>query len=227
MKKKLFILLLAICSLCLTACGNKELNLNDYLIEERQNLYIAQDDVYTVSFSSGLREENYNFDGIKNNMTEFGIVTISRLDSAPMGQLDYNYTVKIDDQTYTGTLAKSEVENSYAADIQVKASENATINVQIVFGSYSFNKEMVNTSSNFEVDCNKAIEIANQALKKDIKQLTSDKNNKIEAVMKIVKDTSSSNPSNYYWYVGVVSTNGEILGVLVDSSNGQIIAKKI
>lgn len=227
MKKKLFILLLAICSLCLTACGNKELNLNDYLIEERQNLYIAQDDVYTVSFSSGMREENYNFDGIKNNMTEFGIVTISRLDSAPMGQLDYNYTVKIDDQTYTGTLAKSEVENSYAADIQVKASENATINVQIVFGSYSFNKEMVNTSSNFEVDCNKAIEIANQALKKDIKQLTSDKNNKIEAVMKIVKDTSSSNPSNYYWYVGVVSTNGEILGVLVDSSNGQIIAKKV
>lgn len=227
MKKKLFILLLAICSLCLTACGNKELNLNDYLIEERQNLYIAQDDVYTVSFSSGMREENYNFDGIKNNMTEFGIVTISRIDSAPMGQLDYNYTVKIDDQTYTGTLAKSEVENSYAADIQVKASENATINVQIVFGSYSFNKEMVNTSSNFEVDCNKAIEIANQALKKDIKQLTSDKNNKIEAVMKIVKDTSSSNPSNYYWYVGVVSTNGEILGVLVDSSNGQIIAKKV
>lgn len=227
MKKKLFILLLAICSLCLTACGNKELNLNDYLIEERQNLYIAQDDVYTVSFSSGMREENYNFDGIKNNMTEFGIVTISRIDSAPMGQLDYNYTVKIDDQTHTGTLAKSEVENSYAADIQVKASENAKINVQIVFGSYSFNKEMVNTSSNFEVDCNKAIEIANQALKKDIKQLTSDKNNKIEAVMKIVKDTSSSNPSNYYWYVGVVSTNGEILGVLVDSSNGQIIAKKV
>lgn len=227
MKKKILIVLFAICAFCLTACGNKDLKLNDYLIEERQNLFIAQDEVYTVSLSSGMREENYNFDGVKNNMTEFGIVTIARLDSAPMGNFDYNYTIKVDDQTFTGKLEKSEVENSYIADIEKRVNDSSSVSVQIVFGSTSFNKEMTNISSKFEVNSNKAIEIANQTLKKDIKQLTSDKNNKIEAVMKIVKDSSSADPCNYYWYVGVVSTNGEILGVLVDSSNGQIIAKKV
>ena len=226
MKKKILILFVAVCSIFLAACGNKDLNLNDYLIEERQNLYVAQDDVYTASFSSGMREENYNFDGIKNNMVEFGIVTLSRLDCAPMSNDTYTYTVKINDQTYTGQLQKSEVDNSYSADIQATAPADAIVTVQVLFTGDSFNKELVNTSSQFAVDKDNAIKIANKELKSNIKQLTSDKNNKIEAVMKIVKD-SSTEQDRYYWYVGIISTNGEMVGVLLDSSNGNVIAKKV
>lgn len=227
MKKKILILILAICSLTLTACGNKELNLNDYLIEERQNLYTAQDSLYSATFSSGLREENYDFDGIKNNMVEFGIITLARLDCAPMSNDTYTYTIKINDQTYNGTLTKSEVDNSYSADIQVSAPTDAVVSVQVVFTGYSFNKEMVECSKNFSVDKQTALKIANKTLKPEIKELTSDKNNKIEAVMKIVKDSATTESNYYYWYVGVVSTNGDVVGVLVDASTGEIIAKKV
>lgn len=226
MKKKILILMLAICSLCLSACGKKDLDLSNYLIEQRQNLYVAQDEIYTTTFSSGMREENYAFDGIKNNMTEFGIITLSRNDCAAMSNDNYTYSIKINDQTYTGSLQKSEVDNSYSADIQAVAPTDSTITLQILFTGYSFNKEMVNTSSKFTVDNAAALNIANSALKTKIKQLTSDKNNKIEAVMKIVKDSTSSE-SNYYWYVGIVSTNGDIVGVLVDSTTGEVIAKKV
>lgn len=227
MKKKILVLMLAVCSLMFAACGSKGMTIKDYLIEERETLYTAQDDLYTATFSSGMRENNYSFDGVKNEMVEFGIITIARQDSAPMANDTYSYTVKINDQTYSGTMQKSEVENSYSADIQAVAPADATVSVQVAFTGYSFNKEMINTSKDFSVDKTKAIAIADKALKQEIKQLTSDKNNKIEGVMKIVKDSSTAENNVYYWYVGVVSTNGDVLGVLVDTTNGNIIAKKV
>lgn len=226
MKKKILILFLAICSLTLVACGNKGLTLKDYLIEERQTLYTAQDDLYTASFSSGMRENNYSFDGIKNDMVEFGIICFARTDSKTMAKDHYAYTVKINEQTYTGNLQQSELDNSYSADIQVCAPADATVSVQIDFTGYTFNKEMTNTTAEFAIDHNKALDIAGKELKQSMKNLSSDKNNKMEAVMKIVKDTSTE-ASHYYWYVGVVSTNGDVLGVLVDSTTGEIIAKKV
>lgn len=226
MKKKICILMFAICCLCLSACNGKDVNIDNYLIEERQNLYTAQDDLYTASFSSGLREADYSFDGIKNEMVQFGIITISRIDCASMSKDDYVYTIKINDQTFTGNLQPSTIDNSYCADIEASAPENATVSLQITFTGYSFNKEMINTSANFTVDKSGAIQIANNALKEDINQLTSNKNTQIEAVMKIVKD-SSTEQVNYYWYVGIVSTDGNVLGVLVDTASGEIIAKKV
>lgn len=226
MKKKILILFLAICSLTLVACGNKGLTLKDYLIEERQTLYTAQDDLYTASFSSGMRENNYSFDGVKNDMVEFGIICFARTDSKTMAKDHYAYTVKINEQTYTGNLQQSELDNSYSADIQVCAPAGATVSVQIDFTGYTFNKEMANTTAEFAIDHNKALDIAGKELKQSMKNLSSDKNNKMEAVMKIVKDTSTE-ASHYYWYVGVVSTNGDVLGVLVDSTTGEIIAKKV
>lgn len=226
MKKKILILFLAICSLTLVACGNKGLTLKDYLIEERQTLYTAQDDLYTASFSSGMRENNYSFDGVKNDMVEFGIICFARTDSKTMAKDHYAYTVKINEQTYTGNLQQSELDNSYSADIQVCAPAGATVSVQIDFTGYTFNKEMANTTAEFAIDHNKALDIAGKELKQSMKNLSSDKNNKMEAVMKIVKDTSTE-AGHYYWYVGVVSTNGDVLGVLVDSTTGEIIAKKV
>ena len=84
---------------------------------------------------------------------------------------------------------------------------------------------MVNFSSNFTVDKSSALKIANSNLKQNACELLSDKNTKIEAVMKIVKDSANTETNNYYWYVGIISTNGDVLGVLIDSANGNIIAK--
>ena len=45
--------------------------------------------------------------------------------------------------------------------------------------------------------------------------------------MKILKDSSNAEINHYYWYVGVISTNGETLGILIDTNTGEIIAKKV
>ncbi len=212
-----------IISLC--ACGKSKLNLNDYVIEKRENLFTANDNLYSVTFSTGTREANYNFDGIVNEMVPFGILTISRNDNLPMANDTYSYVVKINDQTYNGFLENDN--NSYSADLEVNTTNDSTISVQISFTGYTFNQNLENVNSAFHVDNSTALSIAQKELKENINNLLSDKNVKIEVVTKIMKDHSSEELKNYYWYVGIISTNGDTMGILLDANSGEVIAKKV
>jgi len=228
MKKKLLILIvLSCCVLSLVGCKKNELNLSDYVIEERNNLFTANDELYSVNISSGQREENYNFDGVVGNMVDFAVITFIRNDNLPLANDNYSYLVKVNENEYSGFLEKSPLDNSYASDFGVAIPNDAEIEVKISFTGYTFNQKLLNTSNNFSVDKNSAIQIANEQLKDDIKNILSDKNTKIEVVMKILKDYSVEETPKYYWYVGIVSTNGETLGILIDATNGDIIAKKV
>lgn len=228
MKKKILTFLLIVASVFgLSACGKSNINLNDYIIEERHTLFTAQDNLYTVTLSSGLREENYALDGIVNNKIDFAVLTIARNNADPLSNDTYTYTVVVNDQTYTGDMEKSATDNTYSADLMVNIPADATVNAEIKFTGYTFNQPLENTSNSFTVDKSKAIEIANTELKTELENLTADKNNKIEVVMKLLKDYSNTELKTYYWYVGIVSTNGETLGILIDANSGNIIAKKV
>lgn len=229
MKKKIFVFIMfAICLLSFSACGKKNnLDLSKYVIEQRENLFTANDDLYSVSFSTGLRETDYNFDGVVNEKTPFGVITFTRNNNLPLANDTYTYVVTINEQCYTGFLEKSNTNNSYTTDLEVSTIGDETINVQISFTGYTFNQNLVNTSSEFQVDTNTALDIAQKELKEDINNLLSNKNVKIEVVMKIMKDYSSAELKNYYWYVGIISTNGDTLGILIDANSGDIIAKKV
>lgn len=226
MKKK-FILFMLLCAtiLSFSACKTQTINLGDYIIEERNNLFTASDDLYFATLSTGMRENDYAFDGVVNDKTEFGILTFSKLDKTPLANDTYTYVITIGDQNITGFLEKSEHDNTYSADIEQIIDDNAEITLNITFTGYNFSNTMTNTSNNFTVDKTTAVNLAQKEIKTDIDNLTKDKNNKIEVVIKILKDYS--NGENYFWYVGVVSTNGETLGVLINAHTGDIIAKKV
>lgn len=228
MKKKFLLFGIALsCVFLLSACATKkELDLNNYIIEQRDNLYVAMDDLYSATLSSGLREENYSFDGAITNKVPFAILTFSKLDNLPLANDTYSYTITIGEEQLTGSLEKSQLDNTYSVDLEKEIANDAVINLQIKFTGYNFNKEMENISSSFQVDCPTAIKIATKELKNEIKN-TLNENNKIEVVTKILKDYSSSEVKAYYWYIGVVATSGETFGILIDSSTGNIIAKKV
>lgn len=226
-KKTLLVALFAVCVFAFVGCGKSKIDLNDFLIEKRENLFVACDDLYSVSFSTGLRENNYNFDGVINEKVPFGVISLTRNDNLPLANDTYTYIVNINDQTFTGFLEKSETNSSYSADLEVNTIGNENINVQVSFTGYTFNKDLENISSGFQVDNLTALKVAQKELGEDIENLLSDKNVKIEVVMKIMKDYSSTDLKNYYWYVGIISTNGDTMGILIDANTGDIIAKKV
>ena len=225
-KRIAFCLMFLIMIISLCACGKSKLNLNDYVIERRENLFTANDNLYSVTFSTGTREANYNFDGIVNEMVPFGVLTISRNDNLPMSNDTYSYTVIINDQSYNGFLENIS-NNSYSADLETNVTNDAIISVQISFTGYTFNQNMENVNSNFQVDNSTALTIAQKELKENINNILSDKNIKIEVVTKIMKDHSNEELKNYYWYIGIISTHGDTMGILLDANSGEVIAKKV
>ena len=228
MKKKLLIFMLLVVSvISFAACGKKSLQLSDYLIEERNNLFTASDNLYSISISSGLRESDYKFDGVVTDKVDFAVVTFCRNDNLPLANDSYAYLIKINEQEYTGFLEKSPIDNTYSIDLGVGVNNDAAICAQISFTGYTFNQELMNTSNSFSVDKKAVLEIATNELKNDIENITSDANVKIEVVMKIMKDYSTTDAKKYYWYVGVISTNGDTLGILIDANTGEVIAKKV
>lgn len=215
-----------LCLFGFVGCGKSKINLSDYLIEQRENLFTASDDLYSVSFSTGTRETDYNFDGVINAKMPFGVLTLTRNENLPLANDTYTYIVTINEQTYTGFLEKGN-NNSYSADLEVNTVGDETINVQISFTGYTFKQDLTNTSSSFQVDSATALNIAQNELNEHLENLLSDKNVKIEVIMKLMKDYSSEELKNYYWYIGIISTNGDTLGILIDANTGDIIAKKV
>ena len=227
MKKKILCLaILALCVFGLSACKTTKIDLGDYLVEERNNLFTAEDDNYSVTFSSGMREKDYALDGVKGEMVDFGVLTIARIDRQPISSSGCKYILTINDEILRGDLTKSELDNTYSCDLEKAVDNESKIHVQINLTGYTFEKDLVNTSNEFSVDKSAAIKLANSELGDALNNFKKDKNS-FEAVMKIVKDYSSSDVKNYYWYIGVISQNGETLGVLIDATNGEVIAKKI
>ena len=227
MKKKFLIaLLLMVTIFGFTACKNNEINLQNYIIEDRQNLFAANDDLYTITLTTGLREIDYCFDGIVGEKTNFAILSLMRKDNKTLSNDNYSYTIAINEETLTGFLQKSEIDNSYSIDLEKEVPQDATINVQISFTGYSINKDLANLSNSFNVDNKTAINIANDQLKNSAENMLKTNSN-IEVVTKILKDNSVADLNNYYWYVGVISTNGETMGVLIDANTGEILAKKV
>jgi len=227
MKKNfLIMLLLTITLFGLTACKNNEINLQNYIIEDRQNLFTANDELYTITLTTGLREIDYCFDGIVGEKTNFAILSLVRNDNKTLSNDNYSYTIAINEETETGFLQKSEVDNSYCIDLEKEIPSTATINVQISFTGYSINKDLTNISNSFNVDNKTALSIANDQLKSNAENMLKTNSN-IEVVTKLLKDNSVSELNNYYWYVGVISTNGETMGILIDANSGEILAKKV
>ena len=227
MLKKLSVICVALIGMfCFTGCGKNKIHIADYIIEERETLFTANDDLYNVSLCSGKRELNYNLDGVVNNLTDFAILSISRNNNKNMANDTYAYIVTVNAENFTGFLTKSEIDNTYCSDLEIAIPADAVINVKISFTGYTFDKDLTNTSNSFAVDKDTALNIANEELCENVENLIKNKSN-IEVVTKILKDYSSVELKNYYWYVGIVASNGETLGILIDSNTGNIIAKKV
>lgn len=223
--KKLFVLVLAIClTLPLVGCKGKTLDIRDYLIEERDNLFVAKDSIYQATLSSGKRELDYDLDGVINDKTDFAILSLSRLDNQPMANDSYSYVVTIGEESYTGSLEKSSIDNAYVVDLGVSVADDSEVHIVVDFTGYTFDSQATNISKDFAYNKSSILDIANQELSGELKELSKDNN--IEVVMKLIKDYSSE-LDNYFYYIGVVSTNGEVLGLLIDTNTGEIVAKKV
>lgn len=229
MKKFLCVLSIVGCILCLTACGGKnknEVDFNQHLIEIRNNLFAGQDDVMYATVCTGEREKDYSLDGVVNELVPFGIVTIAKFDNEGLKNTSYPFTLVVNGESITGNLEKSPYDNTYSADIEQIIADDAEVMLQLSVDGSNFNQVLSNVSNGFAINKDSAINTACETLKSSIKDLSREESLYSEAFVKILKDYSGES-NKYYWYIGIISPEGKTSGVLIDTTTGQVVSKKV
>lgn len=238
MKKNIFktfskivcLLLLIFVAISFSACKKKKEvvidNINNHIIESRNAIFAGSNDEFFATFCVGEREEPYALDGVVNEKVPFGIVTFSRRDNKPLLQDSYDFSLTLNGETLTGSLEKSPYDNTYSADVGKSVGDDAEISLVVNGESVNFSETLFNESKNFQVNISQAISIAGEELKDVISEMLNTEGNSCEAMVKIMKDYSSDT-NKYYWYVGMVCSDGKTAGILIDTTTGEIISKKV
>ena len=201
-------------------------NINNHIIESRNIIFAGSDDNFYATFCVGEREEPYGLDGVVNNKVPFGIVTFAKSDNKLLEEEDYEFTIFINGEEVKGRIEKSPYDNTYSADIGRSVDDNAEISLNVEADGKSFSETLFNESKNFQISRERAIEIAGEGLKNEIAEMLKVEDNSCEAMVKILKDYSGET-NRYFWYVGMVCSNGKTAGILIDVNTGEIISKKL
>lgn len=208
-----------ICPLIIVGCG--QANLNDYshehISEYRKNLFVAKTGLFTATFTSGEREENYVMDGTKTNLVDFGVLTVKF-----NGQLDDDspqFELKINDKTFADNLERNPYDGSFVYDTLCQVDDASSVELYLV--DLDQREKLVCVSNNWSADYKEAINIFSQKYSKELSSHTSKGNLQGEVYVKIVSTDKSLD--NIYWYVLCVCKNGDMYASLIDPNTKVIL----
>lgn len=224
MKNKNFkITLLSLMLLILTPffCGCKnstkqETVVQSSLSEYRKNLFVGNGSGFSVTFTSGEREEPYVMDGENQKLKDFGVLTL-KFNNLPANLPQFE--LKVNEKTYTGQFEKNPYDNTFVYDICTQVNDEDNLNLYLVdFDEYV---KLDCVSKNWQFDYVSALNIFSEKYKEEIKNQTENNVLNAEIYVKIVTD--SKNMENIYWYVLMVCKKGDMFASLIDTKTGQII----
>ena len=196
-------------------------NYKNQVSDIRENYFAGQSDNFYASFTSGMRESPYAFDGISEEKVEFGVLTIQpkqTLESTMLG-----YTISIDDQKYSGFFEESPFDNSYSADIEQMVDDSASITITITDGQNEESISLECISCDFEISAENALDLAYNELQEDLQALCQDKG--YEVYVKIVADLTQ-NVQDKYWLVLFYCECGDSISAIISTTDGTCLAKK-
>lgn len=178
---------------------------------------------FKISMWSGLREEPYEQNGIKENLVDFCVVSVVPLNGVSTYGL--GYTVEVNSQTYNGEFEQSPFDKTLATDLKIGLSDSDSIFAYITFDGVTEISKMECISCNFKVNNTKAVEIAIETVGDNLISLANNGKTGIEGCCKII--SSDKNLGIYFWYVRFINTEGQELVVVIDTSTGEVMAKKL
>ncbi|MBO4726432.1 MAG: hypothetical protein J5598_02415 [Clostridia bacterium] len=177
----------------------------------------ADNNLGNVQLYSGIRESEYQADGIATASVPFTILSVEPTNDKIVYNGCITTLVKIDEQEpITMILEKNPYGNNYAGDLEntLDANANVTITFQAngeTIGTVTLTNVMPEEAITWET----ALEIACQSLKNVLNP-----NTHMESTTKILCDNTTVNTP--YWFVSFVTEDGNRYFVVV-SHDGKVI----
>ncbi len=222
-----FIFIMIFASLIFVSCVDNTYNLAlNNLSEIRNQILIAEDEDIYMTFMSGKREKDYNLDGVSNELIDFSIINLYFKDK----NYEYNekkveYSLTIDETLYSGEMINNPYDNSFVIDLGLLVDELNSLDITIKVNEESKTYTLNNISKAWKYSNEKALETVCKDLKDYLQQEIKDNKLNAEVVIKIVYNNDLSD--TYYWYVQIVTINGNTYTELVNPQTNEILAKNI
>lgn len=222
--KKIILLLPVFLITCFSFVGCKE-NIASYLksnvSETCTNYYVGQTNDFSVSLFSGEREENYKLDGVSTKLVPFSIISVKNVNNVKFSELQY--TLEVDGKTYDGALNQNPYDDSLEADVGISISPKSEVYVYLKFGEITQIATLECVFQNFSISYQTALDIAVDEVLAQKPELN--KNLSFECFVQIL-NKDMQNPM-YFWLVNIVSSEGDMFNVIIDTTTGEILAKKL
>lgn len=177
----------------------------------------ADNAIGNVQLYSGIRETEFNADGIATATVPFTVLSVEPSNDKIVYNGCITTTIKVnDDEPITLILEKNPYGNNYAADLENALDANANVSVTFqangeTIGTVSLENVMPDAAITWET----ALEIACQALNGVLSTDT-----RMESSTKILCDSTTVNTP--YWFVSFVTEDGNRYFVVV-SHDGKVI----
>ena len=223
--KKGFYLLPIICVFIFGLVGCSSVDASSYLksniSEDCTCYFVGETNNFYVNMFSGKREQPYKLDGISNKTVDYTIVSVQKKGDISFNELQY--CVEIDNQTYEGAFKPNPYDNTLDADLEILVDPNSKVYVYIKLVEETEVASLNNISNNFSVSSSTALDIAADEVvsqKPDLGlSLT------YECFIQVLNKDDSAHV--YFWIVNIVSSNGDMFNIIIDTATGQVLAKKM
>lgn len=191
----------------------------DNIAEARFYLKTAATDnpIGTVQLYSGIREEDFQADGIATASKAFTVLSVEPKDQKVVFNGCITAEIKINDEApVTAVLEKNPYGNNYAIDLERALAENATVQITFKAGTETVGvTELSNVMPADAIKWETALEIASKEMSGVITADT-----RAETSTKILCDNTTVNTP--YWFVSFVTEAGNRYFVVI-APDGKVI----
>jgi hypothetical protein len=219
LKKWVFYILslLLFCSFCisLTAC-KKTVDYFSYVSELRDNIFLAENEEYSLQAYSIVKEAPYIADGIvmeRSRRIEVRFI-------APQGDKNCSVTFSLQGKDYGGEFSFDNVKTEYFWSCSLDVSTVSKIDFEIVYGEEKLEMQAVSVLKGTELSPRDILNCLHKENKNLFSGLTDKYGFSGEIYIRLIYE------ENPYYYVGIIDRNGKIYAFLSNAITGKTLAKR-
>ena len=199
--------------------GMAEGNISEY----RKNLFIGSNDSITASFTSGMREQAYGFDGVPNKLMGYATLTVKYKQTMP--EFLPTYSLTVDGSEFDGTMQYNTITGAFYADLGGEVSNSADIYLRLHSDAGDGQLALPCISCGFNIDYSQAFKIAVNQMKDVINANIIESSTLAgEFFVKLIGDRQSDF-NNIYWLVLFVSQSGSKSACVISPYSGEVIVQ--
>lgn len=219
-KRKIFTLLLFLlpcvffCAF-FTACA-KKINYYDYVSELRSNIFLAEEENFSLRAYALFKESPYAMDGIPKSPSP-------RMEAymiAPNGANTCTISFEYQGENYKGEMSYDNVKGEYFFACNVDVSEATELHFEIEYGERKIPLRATSIKTNDMLSPKNILSMLEECEQELFLSLTDKYGFSAEIYLRLIYEGAP------YYYVGIIERSGNVHAFLIHAKTGKILAKR-